>query len=253
MLSYTERGKGPALLFLHAFPLDGTMWHPQLEHFSDRYRVIVPDITGFGASQPPSPWTMPQMGEQLLQLLDRLQIKSCTLVGLSMGGYVSLPFALNNPQRVERLVLAHTRARADTATEQAARDSMINGLRNEGIASLPDKMLHRLLGSDAPAKVRDWVRSRIEKVSADAAIHAVAAMRNRDDQTRNLHQLHCPTLVIAGSGDAILPVTDCEEMAAAIPGGGFGLITNTGHLSNLEDPDAFNDTLDLFLRRYDSE
>ena len=253
MLSYTERGQGPALLFVHAFPLDGTMWHAQLEYFADRYRVVVPDVIGFGASQPPVPWTMPRMGEELLRLMDHLGIGACTLVGLSMGGYIALPFALSFPHRVERLVLAHTRARADTDAEKAARDSMIEGLRHEGVATLPDKMMRRLLGSGASTKVRDWVRSRIEKISVEAAIHAVTALRNREDQTRNLSRLHCPTLVIAGSGDSILSVTDCEEMAAAIPGGGFGVITNTGHLSNLEDPNAFNDTLEVFLTRYDSE
>lgn len=229
------------------------MWQAQVDYFSDRYRVIAPDVTGFGASQPPQPWTIPKMGAELLHLMDRLDIEKCTLVGLSMGGYISLPLALSHPDRVERLVLAHTRARADMESERTARTAMIEGLRQGGAASLPEKMLPRLLGPGAPPEVREWVRECIAEAPFEASIHAVTAMRDREDQTLNLGRLHCPTLVIAGSGDAILPVKDCEQIATAIPGGEFAVITNTGHLSNLEDPNAFNDTLDVFLTRYDSE
>jgi pimeloyl-ACP methyl ester carboxylesterase len=253
MLSFSQRGEGAALVFIHAFPLDSSMWREQAEFFSDRYRVITPDILGFGASQPRQDWTIPEMGDELLHLLDELQIERCTLVGLSLGGYISLPFALRNPQRVENLVLAHTRARADFDNERTARNNMIEGLRKEGISTLPDKMLPRLLGSNAPSEVRSFVRASIERSSPEAAIAAVTAMRDRADQTENLRLLHCPTLVLAGSGDSILPVEDCENMAAAIPSSDFTLITNTGHLSNLEDPASFNHALDSFLRRYDSE
>jgi pimeloyl-ACP methyl ester carboxylesterase len=253
MLRFTQRGHGPALVFIHAFPLDSSMWDVQVEFFSERYRVITPDIIGFGASQPPHKWTIPEMGDEVLAVLDHLDVERCTLVGLSLGGYISLPFTLTHPDRVEHLVLAHTRARADLENERAARNGMIEGLHKEGISTLPGKMLPRLLGADASSEVRTFVRTSIERVSPEAAIHAVTAMRDRVDQTANLRQLHCPTLVIAGSGDSILPVEDCERMAAAIPSGDFTLITNTGHLSNLEDPVAFNDALELFLRRYDSE
>jgi pimeloyl-ACP methyl ester carboxylesterase len=253
MLSFTQRGNGPALVLIHAFPLDSSMWHAQVEFFSERYRVITPDIIGFGGSQPPHEWTIPEMGGELLDLLDRLQIEKCTLIGLSVGGYISLPFAFSNPNRVEHLVLAHTRARADLENERTARDSVIEGLRTEGISTLPDKMLPRLLGPSATSDVRDFVRNSIQRVSPQAAIDAIIAMRDRANQTAELQFLRCPTLVIAGSDDAIVPVEDCKRMAAAIPHGDFTLITNTGHLSNLEDPVAFNNALDTFLKRYDSE
>jgi pimeloyl-ACP methyl ester carboxylesterase len=229
------------------------MWRAQIEFFSNRFRFIAPDILGFGGSQPPRPWTMSQMGEELATLLDRLAVQRCTLAGLSMGGYISLPFALSHPERVERLVLAHTRARADLDPERAARNAMIDELRNAGTAFLPDKMLPRLLGPDASEEVRRFVRASIERTTADADVHAVTAMRDRSDQTERLRSLHCPTLIIAGSGDAILKVEDCRTMAEAIPRGEFVVIPQTGHLSNLEDPGAFNRALDDFLRRSGSE
>lgn len=253
MLGFSERGRGPALVFIHAFPLDSEMWHSQVEFFCERYRVITPDVIGFRSSQPPRPWTMPEMGAELTVLLDKLGIEKCTLAGLSMGGYISLPFALANPSRVERLVLAHTRARADHEAERVARNAMIDGLRTEGIGPLPGKMLPRLLGPGASAEIRDYVKRSIERSSVEACVGAVTAMRDRDDQTTHIGKIRCPTLVVAGSGDAILKVEDSETMAASIPGGEFVVIPGTGHLSNLEDPAAFNAALDRFLRQSDSK
>lgn len=249
MLSFSEQGHGPALVLLHAYPLDRSMWQTQVEAFSPRYRVVTPDVFGFGGSQPPRPWTMAEMGDALLALLDQLKVEKCTLAGLSMGGYIAIPFTLANPNRVERLVLAHTRARADVETEKTARNDMIAALKKDGIAPLPDKMIPRLLAANASEGVRKVVRDSIERASAEASIHAVTAMRDRVDQTANLTRLACPTLVITGDADAIIKVEDSEKMAAAIPGGELRVISGTGHLSNIENPSAFNQALDQFLRR----
>jgi pimeloyl-ACP methyl ester carboxylesterase len=253
MLSFTERGRGPALVFLHAYPLDSSMWRAQVEFFSHRFRVITPDILGFGSSQPARPWTMSQMGDELGTLLDRLGIERCTLAGLSMGGYISLPFTLSHPDLVERLVLAHTRARADLEPERTARNAMIEELKKAGTTTLPEKMLPRLLGPDATEEVRSFVRASIQRTTPEADIFAVTAMRDRSDQTERLPNLRCPTLVVAGSGDAILKVEDSRTMAEAIPQGEFAVIPQTGHLSNLEAPEAFNRAVDDFLRRSDSK
>ena len=229
------------------------MWQQPVEFFAVRYRVITPDVIGFGGSQPSRPWTIPEMGQELASLLDHLRIETCTLAGLSMGGYIALPFALTSPSRVERLVLAHTRARADLETERTSRNAMIDELRRDlrsadGIGNLPEKMLPRLLGPDASATVRTFVKTSIERSTPEACIEAVTAMRDRTDQTAHLAGLKCPTLVVAGSGDAILKVEDCEKMASGIPHGKFVVIPRTGHLSNIEDPAAFNLALDRFLK-----
>ena len=253
MLSFKERGRGPALVFIHAFPLDSAMWDAQAAFFADRYRVITPDVIGFGDSLPAVPWNMAGMVEELSALLDHLGVKTCTLAGLSMGGYIALPFALKHPERVQRLILAHTRARADLEAERANRNSMIEDLKKAGVAGLPDKMLPRLLGPDATEDVKNFVRASIGRTSVEADIHAVEAMRDREDQTGNLSKVHCPTLVLTGSADAILKVEDSEKMAALIPASGLVVIPRTGHLSNLEDPVAFNGAVDAFLRQNDSK
>ena len=247
MLHYIDKGHGSVLLFIHAFPLDHSMWQSQMEFFQNRCRVVAPDILGFGGSQPPRPWNMEQMGDELLILMDHLNIDRCTLAGLSIGGYIALPFAAKHPNRVEKLVLAHTRARADNETERNNRTAMIEALQKNGIAILPERMLPRLLAPGAPADIRERLTQTILDASPNAAIFAVTAMRNRTDATSLLGQLQCPTLVIAGGQDAILNVDDCRQMAAAIPDGKFVVIANAGHMSNLENPTEFNRVLEEFL------
>jgi 3-oxoadipate enol-lactonase len=247
MLGFSEQGDGPALVLLHAYPLDHCMWQPQVDVFSRHYRVVTPDVFGFGGSQPPRSWTMADMSEALVVLLKQLKIDRCTLGGLSMGGYIAIPFTLSHPRRVERLVLAHTRGRADLEIERTARNAMIAALKKDGTATLPEKMLPRLLASNAAEDVKRLVRDSIQRASQEACIHAVAAMRDRADQSANLKHITCPTLVVTGAADAIIKVEDSERMAAALPAGQLSVIEGAGHLSNLENAPAFDQALQQFL------
>src|SRR5262249_46148425 len=147
----------------------------------------------------------------------------------------------------DKLVLAHTRARADNETERDNRSQMVMALQQNGVEILPHRMLPRLLGPAAPEELRARLHHTILKASPNAAIFAVTAMRNRADATALLPTLSCPTLVIAGDGDSILKVEDCRQMASAIANGKFVVIPNAGHLSNLEEPEAFNRALEEFL------
>jgi pimeloyl-ACP methyl ester carboxylesterase len=228
------------------------MWDQQIDFFSPRFRVIAPDAFGFGGSHPPRPWTMPDMGGAVLEVLDHLQVDRCILVGLSMGGYIALPLTLSNPTRVAQLVLAHTRARSDTEVERANRNTMIEALRQEGIVTLPARMVPRLLGPGASVSLRQSLTESILGATAEASIHAVAAMRDRFDHTQDLRRISCPTLVITGPDDAIIKVEDSRAMAANLPQGRLAVIPGTGHLSNLEAPAAFNKTLDEFLTQFGS-
>jgi pimeloyl-ACP methyl ester carboxylesterase len=225
------------------------MWDQQIAFFSTRFRVIAPDAFGFGSSQPPIPWMMPDMASAVLEVLNHLQVVHCTLAGLSMGGYIAIPFTLSNPSRVTRLVLAHTRARADTDSERDNRNKMIEALKQDGIAALPERMVSRLLGASAPASLRQSLTQSILGASAEASIHAVTAMRDRLDRTPELGNVFCPTLVITGPEDAIIKIEDSQAMAEALPHGRLAVIPGSGHLSNLEVPAVFNKTLDEFLRQ----
>jgi 3-oxoadipate enol-lactonase len=246
-VNYRDRGIGPAVLLLHAFPLNSAMWEPQIGELAARFRVIAPDIRGFGESQAPSPWTMDEMAEELNDFLNQIGVADCVVAGVSMGGYIALAFWSKYPERVRRLVLANTRARADTETEKHARGEMIAALEQSGAGILQDRMLPRLLKPNPAPDVVRLVRNMIESVDVSAAVYAVMAMRDRADFSTMLHRLQCPTMVVTGEHDTVIRAEDSRAMADAISGARFVAVPDAGHLSSLENPEQFNRSLLEFL------
>ena len=190
---------------------------------------------------------MSDMAEEIEELLSTLDIDQCTLVGLSMGGYIAVNFAGRYRNRTSKLVLAHTRARADNDAEKQKRGEMIAALKRDGIRILPETMLPRLLKPNPSPAIAAEVRNKILATDPTAAAFAVDAMRGRPDATVLLSTISCPTLVVAGQDDAILKMEDCRDLAAALPNGRSTSIPGAGHLSNLENPQAFNSALSEFL------
>jgi pimeloyl-ACP methyl ester carboxylesterase len=246
-VSYVDAGNGPAVLLIHAFPLNNTMWASQVAALSGKFRVLAPNIRGFGQSQPSSAWTMEEMADSLNEFLDKLGVKDSAVVGVSMGGYIALTFWSKFPKRVRQLVLSNSRARADNETEKNARNDMIAAIEQSGAAILPDRMLPRLLQPNPPAGVVRNVRKMIESSSPAAAVYAVMAMRDRMDFSSMLHRVECPTMVITGENDVIIRMEDSRAVADAISGARLVTIPNSGHLSNLENSEAFNAALLSFL------
>jgi 3-oxoadipate enol-lactonase len=248
-IGYLDQGKGPAVLLIHAFPLNSSMWAAQMEALSPHYRVVAPDIRGFGESQRPSPWTVDEMADDLDELLNRIGITSCVVAGVSLGGYIALPFWARHTSRVRQLVLANTRARADNDTEKTARNEMIAAIEQNGASILPDRMLPRLLKPNPSPDAVRLVRGMIQSVNAAAAAYAVMAMRDRGDFSSVVHRIQCPTMIVTGAEDAIIRPEDSQAIADAIPGARFVTVPASGHLSNLENPDEFNRALLSFLER----
>ena len=246
-VSYVDAGNGPAVLLIHAFPLNNTMWASQVAALSGKFRVLAPNIRGFGQSQPSSAWTMEEMADSLNEFLDKVGVKDSAVVGVSMGGYIALTFWSKFPKRVRQLVLSNSRARADNEPEKNARNDMIAAIEQSGAAILPDRMLPRLLQPNPPAGVVRNVRKMIESTSPAAAVYSVMAMRDRMDFSSMLHRVECPTMVITGENDVIIRMEDSRAVADAISGARFVTIPNCGHLSNLENSDAFNAALLSFL------
>jgi 3-oxoadipate enol-lactonase len=247
LVNYVDMGTGPAVLLLHAFPLNLSMWESQFEPLSSGFRVVAPDFRGFGGSQPPAPWTMGDMADDLNEFLDKLAIDECAVIGVSMGGYIALSFWNKYPKRFRQLVLSNTRARADNETEKAGRNDMIAALEQNGSAVLAERMMPRLLKPNPDPEIADRVRQIVETTEAAAAIHALVAMRERPDLSNVLHRLGCPTLIITGAEDVMIRVEDSRAMADVIPGSRFMRIPNSGHLTNIENPEEYNRALLAFL------
>lgn len=245
IINYLDQGEGHPVLLIHAFPLNHTMWQPQTAHLSQRFRVIAPDVRGFGESLPPAAWTIMQMCEDLKEFADVLDLDPYAVIGISMGGYIALPFTFWFPDKVRQLVLADTRARADNDPEKQGRTEMMATLVRNGIEVLPKLMLPRLLRPDPSPNAVEFVTSIILENHPSAAIYALMAMRDRPDASMTLNRINCPTLVIAGEHDAALE--DCKKIAETVREGRFVEIPRAGHLSNIDNPNAFNQTLDEFL------
>jgi 3-oxoadipate enol-lactonase len=252
-MSFADCGSGPVLLLVHAFPLDHTMWRGQIEKFSSAYRVLAPDLRGFGQSAAREEIAaMHQFADDLAGLLDILAIREpVVLCGLSMGGYIAFEFWRKYAARLRGLILCDTRAKNDTAEAAAARLLTADLVLREGSQRLIEAMISKLLCETTRQNRPDLVEE-IKQVIARTDPRGIAAaargMARRADFTAELPHIRCPTLVIVGQDDAVSPVAEMQELARAIPNAEFKIIENAGHLAALEQPEAFNAAIERFLK-----
>ena len=247
-LPHDDNGQGAPLVLLHAFPVDARIWDPQRPALSSKRRVITPDFAGFGRARALATRTsIDTHADDIHALLDALEIPKATLIGLSMGGYVALAFARRHPERLSGLVLADTRAGADSPEVSAGRLAMIAKVEAEGMAALMDGLLPRLLSAAATPEVKEHVRRIALDQAPTGVIAAQRAMRDRPDQTQALGAIDVPTLVIVGEHDAITPPADTARMVEALRCATLEIVKGAGHLSNQEAPQAFNAALLAWL------
>jgi 3-oxoadipate enol-lactonase len=252
-LHYLEAGSGePALVLLHAFPLHAGMWGPQLESLSSRRRVVAPDFLGFGGSDAPDSmyrYTMLGYADLLAGLLDRLGLDRVVLGGLSMGGYVAFAFLRQYAERVSGLILADTRAAADTTEVFERRTDQQDQVARIGTTALIETLLAGLLSDHTKATRLDLVEQvrRLMTNPAAGFIGALEAMKHRPDATEELGTITVPTLVIVGEDDAPSPPPVVREMQERIKGSRLAVLPRAGHLSNLEAADEFNAAVTTFL------
>jgi pimeloyl-ACP methyl ester carboxylesterase len=254
-LHYSDVGSAePALVLLHAFPLHSGMWAPQLEHLSDSRRVIAPDLLGFGGSDAPDSlyrYTMLGYADLLAGLLDRLGLERVALAGLSMGGYVAFSFLREHAERVSALVLADTRAEADTAEAFDRRTDQQDQVARIGTTALIEVLLGGLL-SDHTRTTRLDLVEKVRRLMANPAagyLGALEAMKHRPDATDELAGISVPTLVVVGENDALSPPEVARSMHQGIPGSELAVLPRAAHLSNLEAPEEFNAAVADFLSR----
>lgn len=250
-LAYTDAGAGPAVVFLHGFPFDRTMWRGQVERLSEDFRVIAPDLRGHGGTTATrEPATMEEMADDVVSLLDELNVPRAVVCGLSMGGYVALALYRAHPSRVRALVLADTRAKADAEDARRAREENARRALAEGMSPIVDSMLPKLLSQhtrETEAEVVARVREMMLGITPEGAAAALRGMALRRDQTDLLTSIDVPALVVVGSEDAVTPPSEAESMHAQIEGSRLRVIEGAGHVSNVERPEEFDRALTEFL------
>ncbi|MFY9570569.1 MAG: alpha/beta fold hydrolase [Blastocatellia bacterium] len=250
-IDYLDRGSGLPVIFIHAFPLNQTMWEEQVSALSAKFRIITVDLRGFGNSDAPKiAYELDQMAADVHGVMSSLNIDRAVLVGLSMGGYVSMAFYRNYPEAVCALVLADTRASADTPEARERRLRSAEKTEREGVTAIANDMVPMLLGRttlETRASVVDRVRGMIEVNPRVGVANAQRAMAARRDSTSLLAGIDFPVLIIVGSEDTLTPVSEAESLRNGIRGSRLCIIDGAGHLSNLEQPEEFNTALSDFI------
>ena len=253
-IGYEDHGIGQPILFLHAFPLNRSMWSGELVTLlaEERYRLVALDWRGFGESDITSDIsTMEQFADDVAGLMDVLGMQDAILCALSMGGYAAFAFLRKYPQRLKGLILADTRPGADTAEGRANRENVARLALSEGTGAIADLQLPKLI-SENTRQHRPEVEARIRQMINAATPQGIAAasrgMAQRTDSTDLLPTITCPTLVLVGEHDVLTPPDVVQDYASNIPNAQFAVIPDAGHLSNLEQPEAFIQAVSGFLR-----
>jgi len=250
-LAYDDVGSGPELLLVHGYPFNRSLWVEQRDALSKAFRVITPDLRGFGESDiSGGESTMNRMAQDVVRLMDALEISSAIVGGLSMGGYVVLAFYKQFASRVRGLVLADTRAQADTEEAKQVRTQQAEQILTSGMASITDATLPKLLTPETVSKrpeVVKRIRDMMLKTKPAGAAAALMGMAAREDQTALLPRISVPTLILVGRDDPITPLQDSEKMHDTIAGSRLVVIENASHVSNIEQSAVFNAALLSFL------
>lgn len=246
-INILEAGKGPALLLVHGFPLGHTMWQHQIEPLSTSFRIICPDLPGFGNSElPPQPISIENLADSLAMLLDELKVKTVTFCGLSMGGYIGWQFWKRHPERLDRLIAVDTRAAADNEITARGRRVQAESARQHGIAKLADEMIPKLFAEsnlqNRKAEV-ELIRQSISQTNPATVAQAQLAMADRVDASAWLPEIKIPTLFIVGQHDSITTPEEMRANSEQATGSRFVAISQAGHLSPLENPAEFNQAL----------
>lgn len=256
-ISYSDTGEGEAVVLFHGHPFDHTMWQPQIDVFSANYRVIAPDLRGYGKSSLPasSNSTFEQYTTDVLRLLDKLGINTFHLAGLSMGGQLIMEAWRQASDRIKSLILADTFASLDTPEAKQLRLDTADKIEREGLAEYANQSIRKMIKADHVDTMPGVAAHVMKMMLGTNPIAAATALRARAGRIDYLNDvlptITVPTLIIVGRQDEFTPVAKAEEMQAKIPGSRLVIVEDAGHMPNLEHPEEFNEIVLGFLRNID--
>lgn len=269
--TFNDIGAGCAVIFLHGFPFNRSMWREQIDFLSRRgYRVVAPDLRGLGemydklqfvagadgrgTERQAEAWrtitTMEEMARDVAALMDQLKIDRATICGLSMGCYVALELIRLFPNRVRGLVLCGPKAPGPDEVEKENREAQARRVLAEGmefaVESISTKLLARQTIDEKP-EVAARVAEMVLSTDLQGAAAAQRGMAARRDYCEDLPNISVPTLIIAGRQDGVRTPADAEHIRDNIRGSQLTVIDDAGHLMNMEQPEIFNRVLIDFL------
>ena len=248
-----DLGKGPAVLLIHGFPLNRQMWQPQLLPVAEAgYRVIAPDLRGFGESDAPADgYSMDVFADDMVALLDYLGIERAVIGGMSMGGYILMNLLERYPHRVRAACFVATKSSADDEVGRERRSAMAAQAERLGANPIIKIFAELLFATETMhsrpeliAMVTSWMRGTSPKGLAGGLL----AMRDRRDYTPLLGSFRQPSLVIAGAEDRAASPDAARLLVDGLAGCQSRVIEKAGHMVNMEQPEIFNETLIGFLK-----
>ncbi|MBV9413570.1 MAG: alpha/beta fold hydrolase [Solirubrobacterales bacterium] len=249
-LAFDDAGAGPCVVLIHGHPFDRSLWRTQVKVLATKFRVVAPDLRGFGAS-PVTPYlvTLRQYAEDVEELLARLGIERAAVVGLSMGGLVAMDLVTTRPARWWALGLVATTAEPVTAQEQAIRRERADLVERDGMQVLLDYMHTGLYGPRATPEMRSRVDAMMARAPVAGAAAALRGRAERPDYRPRLRELDIPTFVCAGSEDSWSNEAVTTEIIDHLRRPELLVVEGVGHLPNIEAEDAFTSSLMEFLAR----
>jgi len=256
-LSYDEAGEGVVpIIFLHGFPFDKNMWQGQLDFLKDSYRIILCDIRGFGKStDEKSTLSMDLFADDLIAFMDALNIEKAVVCGLSMGGFISLNAIERFPERFVGLILCDTQCIADSPEVKAKRYKTIDEINANGASGFNERFIKSVFSKHSLENKKGLVDqlSAVVFANNDHIIkQGLTALAERAETCSSLGRISTPTMILCGREDTVTPLMQSIHMRASIEGALLHVIDQAGHVSNLEQPDEFNDHLRSFLKSLSS-
>jgi 3-oxoadipate enol-lactonase len=254
-MEYSVEGPrtGVPIVLIHGFPFSKAMWKPQVDALKKSYYVITYDIRGHGQSDAgDGQYSVEYFVDDLFGLLDHLKISSAVLVGLSMGGYIALRAHERSPERVRALVLCDTRSEADGNEGKVKRAQQAKIVKTGGMKKFSEPFLKGVFCErtfETKPDAVEMIRNVIETTSPAAVAGTLIALAGRTDSTPSLFTIKIPTLILVGQHDSITPPSASYAMKEKIPHGELHVISQSGHLSSLENPEMFNTHLVKFLTK----
>jgi 3-oxoadipate enol-lactonase len=244
--------KGTAVIFIHGFPFNRSMWKPQVEALAKTHRVVTFDVRGHGQSDAgDGQYSIEFFVDDLIAGMDRLKIERAVVCGLSMGGYVALRAVERHPERFKALVLCDTKSEADGNEAKTKRAAAVRSVKKDGVRAFADGFVKSVLGENTLKTKPELVESVLAMIRANSALGiagTLLALAARTDTTAALAKFTLPALILVGEEDKLTPPANSEAMARSLPTATLHVIPGAAHLSNLENPDAFNERLLGFLK-----
>jgi 3-oxoadipate enol-lactonase len=251
-ICYDDFGKGIIpIIFIHGFPFDKSSWQPQMEFLKTTQRVIAYDIRSFGKSTADNEKaSISLFADDLIKLMDALEIDKAIVCGLSMGGYILMNAVSRYPERFKAIILSDTQCIADSPEGKEKRYKTIEHIEAGGLNDFAEVFIKNVFcpeSLDTKTELVARIKTVVLTTSHETITGTLAALAERSETCSFLNKISVPILILCGKEDKITPLAQSEILHQHVAGSTLYSIPKAGHLSNLEQPELFNQHITEFI------